>query len=105
MAEPHEKLATQVDPVVLDGIRSLARQEGRQLQALVEEALADFVEQRKSSRSRPNLIAEYYAGRDKYRALSQKLEAIKASPASLRTGAVGTGVDFGMRSQPDAANN
>jgi hypothetical protein len=102
MAEPHEKLATQVDPVVLDGIRNLARQEGSQLQALVEEALVDFVEKRKSTHSRPNLIAEYYAHRDQCLAL--KFEALKIlHPANANGWGIGVN-DPGTRPGHDAAN-
>ena len=49
MAANREKFATQVNSETLAGIRSIAQAEGRQLQALVDEALADFIEKRKNS--------------------------------------------------------
>ncbi len=53
MAEPTlEKFATQVKPETLATLRSLAKIEGRQLQALVEEALSDLIEKRKGGRPR-----------------------------------------------------
>lgn len=42
--------ATQVDPKVLEAVRDLARQEGRQLQALVEEVLSGLIEKRRQAR-------------------------------------------------------
>jgi predicted ArsR family transcriptional regulator len=42
-----EKFATRVDAEILSAVRSLAQQEGRQLQALVDEALANLLEKRK----------------------------------------------------------
>ena len=48
---PREKFATQVNSEVLAAVRSLARSEGRQLQALVDEALTDLLEKRSGSRA------------------------------------------------------
>jgi hypothetical protein len=73
MADVREKFATQVDPGVLADIRKLAQQEGRQLQALVEEALADLLEKRRSSRPRPNVMAAYQASHERYGSLYKKL--------------------------------
>ena len=42
--EAREKFATQVNSEILAAVRSLAQSEGRQLQSLVEEALADLIE-------------------------------------------------------------
>ncbi len=39
MGNPREKFATQVDSNLLAELRSLANEEGRQIQAIVEEAL------------------------------------------------------------------
>lgn len=73
MAEVREKFATQVDPDILAGVRGLAQQEGRQLQALVEEALADLIEKRKNTRPRPSVMAAYQMSHERYEALYQKL--------------------------------
>ena len=73
MAEPREKFATQVDPTILASVRSLAQQEGRQLQALVEEALADLIEKRKNGRPRPRVMAAYQTSHETYGALYKKL--------------------------------
>lgn len=73
MADVREKFATQVDPTVLADVRKLAQQEGRQLQALVEEALADLLEKRKHGRPRANVMAAYQTSHERYGALYQKL--------------------------------
>jgi hypothetical protein len=73
MAEVREKFATQVDPDLLAGIRTLAQQEGRQLQALVEEALADLLEKRKNGRPRPGVMAAYQSSHERYGTLYKKL--------------------------------
>jgi hypothetical protein len=73
MAQTREKFATQVDSTLLTSVRNLAQQEGRQLQAVVEEALADLVEKRKNTRPRPSVMAAYLASHDKYGPLYKKL--------------------------------
>ena len=60
-AQAREKFATQVNSEILSEIRNLAQSEGRQLQALVDEALADLIEKRKQDRPRANVMAAYRA--------------------------------------------
>lgn len=67
------KFATQVDPKVLEPVRDLARQEGRQLQALVDEALADLIEKRRQARPRPSVMALYQASHENFAPLYRKL--------------------------------
>lgn len=74
MAEPTlEKFATQVKPETLASLRSLAMSEGRQLQALVEEALSDLIDKRKRARPRAHVMAAYEATHEKYADLYAKL--------------------------------
>jgi predicted transcriptional regulator len=73
MPATREKFATQVDSEVLGAVRELARKEGRQIQALVEEALTDLVEKRRSARARPHVMAAYRASLEKYGPLYKKL--------------------------------
>jgi Flp pilus assembly protein TadB len=46
---------------ILATIRALAQSEGRQLQALVDEARADLIEKRNQNKSRVNVMAAYQA--------------------------------------------
>ncbi len=45
-----EKFATQINAEILRAVRDLARKEGRQIQALVEEALTDLLEKARHER-------------------------------------------------------
>ncbi|MBF6602296.1 MAG: hypothetical protein ITG03_04935 [Sphingorhabdus sp.] len=68
-----EKFATQVNTEILSAVRSLAQSEGRQLQALVDEALADLIEKRKRGRPRDNVMAIYQVSHQKFAPLYKKL--------------------------------
>ncbi len=68
-----EKFTTRVDSEILAAVRSLARSEGRQLQTLVDEALADPIEKRRGSRPRPHVMAVYQASHERYAPLYNKL--------------------------------
>jgi len=72
-SQAREKFATQVNSKILAAIRRLARGEGRQLQALVDEALADLIEKRKHGRARGHVVAAYEASHEKFGALYKKL--------------------------------
>lgn len=72
-SKAREKFATQVSSEILSAVRDLAQDEGRQLQALVDEALADLIEKRKQGRPRRHVMAAYQASHDKYASLYKKL--------------------------------
>lgn len=68
-----EKFATQVDSELLAELRALARDEGRQIQALVDEALADLIKKRKLGRPRAHVLAAYGTSHERYAPLYKKL--------------------------------
>ena len=70
---PREKLSVQVDSKILAALRSLARSEGRQLQTLVDEALADLIEKRQVSKPRPHVMAVYQSSHERFAPLYKKL--------------------------------
>ena len=72
-AQIREKFATQVNSEILSAVRQLAQSEGRQLQVLVDEALADLIEKRKHGRPRANVMAAYQASHEKFGTLYKKL--------------------------------
>ena len=72
-AKAREKFATQVDPDILAMVRDLAQSEGRQLQALVDEALGDLIEKRRQGRPRAHVMAAYQASHDTFGPLYKKL--------------------------------
>jgi hypothetical protein len=67
------KFATQVNSQILVEVRMLAEKEGRQIQALVDEALADLIEKRKKSTPRSHVMGAYLASHEKYGPLYKKL--------------------------------
>jgi len=73
MSQPRAKFATQVNSEILSAVRSLAEMEGRQLQALVDEAFADLIEKRKNAKPRPHVMGTYLASHEKYGPLYKKL--------------------------------
>ena len=68
-----EKFATQISSDILVAVRALAEKEGRQIQALVDEALADLLEKRKRATPRPHVMAAYTASHKEYAPLYKKL--------------------------------
>ena len=73
MSQAREKFATQVKAETLAAVRKLAEDEGRQLQALVDEALADLIEKHKNAKPRPHVMGAYLASHEKYGPLYKKL--------------------------------
>lgn len=73
MPKIREKFATQVNSEILAAVRGLAKKEGRQLQALVDEALADLIEKRKNSTPRSRVMGAYLSSHEKYGPLYKKL--------------------------------
>jgi hypothetical protein len=73
MSQTREKFATQVNPEILSAVRMLAQKEGRQLQALMDEALADLIEKHKNAQPRQHVMGAYFASHEKYGPLYKKL--------------------------------
>ena len=73
MTKTREKFATQVNSELLKAVRSLSAEEGRQLQALVDEAFADLIEKRKRLTARPHVMGAYLATHEKFGQLYKKL--------------------------------
>ncbi len=73
MSASREKFATQVDSKILRAVRNLAEKEGRQIQALADEAFADLIEKRKKATPRAHVMGAYLASHEKYAALYKKL--------------------------------
>ena len=73
MPQTREKFATQVDGALLADLRGLAKQEGRQIQALVEEAMAGLIEQRRQGAIRPHVMNAYQKSHARYASLYKNL--------------------------------
>ncbi len=68
-----KKFATQVDTDILTTVRAIAQEEGRQIQALVDEALSDLIEKRRKARPRAQVMAAYQASHEKFGSLYKRL--------------------------------
>jgi hypothetical protein len=73
MGKGREKFASQIDGVLLGKVRQLAKAEGRQIQAILEEALSDLLEKRRQTKPRPHIMAHYQASHDSFSLLYKKL--------------------------------
>jgi len=73
MVPVREKFNTQVKPEIAAEMRKMAEQEGRQLQALVEEAFVDLIAKHKGARPRPHVLAAHLASIEKFGPLYKKL--------------------------------
>lgn len=56
MSAAREKFASQADPALLVDMRRAAADEGRQLQAVIEDAMREYLERRSTSRPRPQVL-------------------------------------------------
>lgn len=68
-----EKFETQVDPEILSVVKAIAQSEGRDLPALVDEALADLIEKRKQGRPRDHVLTAYETSHEMFAPLYKKL--------------------------------
>lgn len=73
MSQTREKFATQVNSKILAAVRTLAQDEGRQLQTLMDEALADLVEKHTQAKPRAHVMGAYFASHERYGPLYKKL--------------------------------
>jgi hypothetical protein len=73
MATVFQKFATQADPKVLDEVRAIATREGKQLQAVIDEALRDFIDKRKRGKPRPEVLTAFGESLAEYDALYKEL--------------------------------
>lgn len=67
------KFATQVSPELLGKLRSLADKEGRQIQALVEEAIGDLIEKKVAERPQTDAMTIFEASHARYASLYERL--------------------------------
>lgn len=56
MSKHREKFSSQADPELLAALRGLADAEGRQFQAVLEDAMRDYIERRTKDRPRRHVL-------------------------------------------------
>lgn len=72
-AKRTERLEADVDADLIGAVRDLARDEGRQVAALLDEALADLVAKRSTGQVRANVMKSYHDNVDRFDSLFKKL--------------------------------
>ena len=73
MTETKEKFASQADRDVLATLRAIARDEGRQFQAVLDEALRDYVDAKQGQKPRRKVLEALENSIDEFDELYQKL--------------------------------
>ena len=68
-----QKFSSQARPELLEEVRRIATEEGRQFQAVLDEALSDWVERKKGAAPRPEVIAHLKASIARHRRLYEEL--------------------------------
>lgn len=68
-----QKFASQAAPEILEAVRSIAEADGRQLQTVIEDALREYVERRRSERPRDVVLAHFAASVGEHRELYRRL--------------------------------
>ena len=73
MSTTREKFATQVDSALLDSVRKFAKSEGRQIQAVIEDALRAYLDAKNGPPGREHVMAAYLKSTERFSGLYKKL--------------------------------
>ena len=73
MATKMQKFSSQAEPELLASLRTIARQDGRHFQAVLEDAIRDYIEARKQEKPRASVMAHFQASLEKNRKLGELL--------------------------------
>ena len=68
-----EKFSSQADPQLLAALRGIAVEEGRQFQAVLDDALSQYVEAKKSGKPRRHVLEAFETSMATYDDLYSKL--------------------------------
>jgi len=69
-----EKFSSQASPEVLAAMRQLADQQGRQFQALLDEALREYLDRQQNSTPRRHVLRTFASSLDEFDDLYRELE-------------------------------
>lgn len=73
MVTTRQKFSSQADPELLAEMREIARKEGRQFQAVLEDAMRGYLESRTQAKVRPEFMAHVRDGMERNRRLYELL--------------------------------
>jgi hypothetical protein len=68
-----EKFSSQAAPEVLAALRQIAESQGRQFQAVLDEALRDYIDRQQKERPRRHVTASFASSLDEFDSLYRKL--------------------------------
>lgn len=73
MGRQKVKFSSQASPEALAAMREIARSEGRQFQAVVQEAMEEYIENRNRQTPRPEVMTHFQASVERNRLLGELL--------------------------------
>ncbi|MCY4529712.1 MAG: hypothetical protein OXD46_11860 [Chloroflexi bacterium] len=73
MVATREKFSSQAPPDLLAAMRKIARNDGRHFQAVLEDAMRDYIEGRTQGNVRPEVMAHFRASLERNRRLGELL--------------------------------
>ncbi len=73
MVVQREKFSSQASPELLAAMRKIAKDDGRHFQAVLEDALSDYVVNREQQKVRPEVMAHHRASVERNRRLAELL--------------------------------
>jgi len=68
-----EKFSSQASPDVLTALRQIAERQGRQFQAVLDEALRDYIDRQQKTRPRRYVMASFASSLDEFDHLYREL--------------------------------
>ena len=73
MAVIRAKFSSRAQPELLEGMREIARIEGRHFQGVLEDAMSAYLESKNQERVRPAFMGHFYASLEKNQRLGELL--------------------------------
>ena len=73
MVTAREKFSSQASPELLAAMREIARKDGRHFQAVLEDAMREYIEAREGRKIRPEVMAHFQASLERHRRLGELL--------------------------------
>ena len=68
-----EKFSSQAAPEVLTALREIAKSQGRQFQAVLDEALRDYIDRQQTERPRRHVMASFATSLEEFDSLYREL--------------------------------
>ena len=68
-----ERFSSQASPDLLAALRKVARYEGRHFQAVLEDAMREYIDNKAQDKVRPEVMAHYRASVERHRRLYELL--------------------------------